>query len=677
MKKIFESRFTTAVLTLVTAALTVHVLGIFLGGVRGDVTADNLYSLTPGTEAILEKMSQEGVQPLDVTLYFSKTTGKTLPKFIKDFLTYERYLRNLLKEYELAAAGRIRLQFVDPLPDSDEAEDAQDFGLEGKPINQQGDLFFFGLVLQTQTGSREAIPFLWPAEQESVEYEVSKKIYTLLWPTGKKIGVLSSLEVLGSGNNPYLAQMLAAQGKTPKEKWIILKLLEEQGYALGSIAPGTDHISPDEYDLVIALHPKNLPEKTQWALDEWITTGGNALLLLDPYALDDQPPQNPQQPWAAMQYQPASNLERILEAWGLRRPENTFAADFELAVRRPVSLQGGVESVIVDLGIEERQIAETLAEGHPLVQGLGSLRFFLSGVLETVGSPEGVTVTPLVTTTADGNTLEIKPGFGADSLHFMDLNDPAKLRDRYSPGGEPLVLAALVQGRLPSAFPMGGDFVEAPPQPPPGLPPGMDLPVPEDAERVHKDPVPEDQRKEAAVVVFADVDFVSNQVAFQQSLFGLAAANDNHKLFLNCVDFLLGAQELMQVRARHSVRRPFSLFDEIEASAEKETLERERQLRADIETFQEELNSKLGESTQRNAALFEKRLGDEVERLNEKILESNRELREIRQDRRSALEREETKVYFSVLWLMPALVLGFGFFQSFKRRDRRNQSGKG
>ncbi|MCH9649580.1 MAG: GldG family protein [Deltaproteobacteria bacterium] len=677
MKKIFESRMTTALLILLIAALAVHILGTFFSGIRGDLTADNLYSLTPGTEQILGKMQQEGVQPLDVSLYFSQTTGKTLPKFIKDFITYERYLRNLLKEYERAADGRIRLHFIDPLPDSDDAEDAQDFGLEGKPINQQGDLFFFGLVVQTHTGSREVIPFLWPNNQESVEYEISKKIYTLLWPGGKKIGVLSSLEVLGSGDNPYLAQMLAAQGKTPKEKWVIFSLLEEQGYKLSAIEPGTDQISQDDFDLVIALHPKDLADKSQWALDEWITKGGNALVLLDPYSLDDQPPQNPQQPWAAMQYKPASNLDKLLEAWGLSRPEDRFAADFELAVRRPVSALGGSESVIVDLAIDEKDLPRTLSEGHPVVQGLGSLRFFLSGILETSTTPEGVTVTPLVTTTADGNALTIQPGFGADGLHFMDLNEPAKLRDRYSPGGEPLVLAAMIQGKLPSAFPNGGDFLEEPPAPPPGLPPGMELPEPEGGERIHKDPVPEDQRQEATVLVFADVDFVSDQVAFQQSLFGLSAANDNHKLFLNSVDFLLGAEELMQVRAKRPVQRPFTRFDDIEASAEKETLERERQLRAEIETFQQELNAKLGESTERNAALLEKRLGDEVDRLNDRMKEANRELREIRKDRRAALESEEAKVRFSMLWLMPALVLGFGVFQSFKRRERRNRSRRG
>ena len=62
----------------------------------------------------------------------------------------------------------------------------------------------------------------------------------------------------------------------------------------------------------------------------------------------------------------------------------------------------------------------------------------------------------------------------------------------------------------------------------------------------------------------ADTDLIADQVAFQNSLIGTIAVNDNHKLLLNAVDYLFGADELMAVRAKSSIRRPFTLFDEIE-----------------------------------------------------------------------------------------------------------------
>lgn len=690
-----SSRNLTIVLIALLTVLSVHALGTWSGSVRADLTGGDLYSLTSGTRALLERMQTEGVQPLSITLYFSETAGKTLPKFIKDFITYERYLEELLREYQRESGGKIEVAVIDPIPDSDEAQDALDLGLDGKPINQHGDLFFFGLVLQTRTGSRDVIEFLWPDQQESIEYEISKRIYSLLWPSSKRIGVLSSLEVMGTADNPYLAQMLAAQGKTPQQKWLAIKLLEDL-YQVEALDPDVGEISPDDYDLVIVIHPKGLPEKTLWALDRWVVTGGNLLVFLDPYAIDDQPPRNPQQPWAAVQYKPSSNLPRLLEAWGLSRPEDRIAADLDLAVRRRVSRMGGAESVVVDLAISGETREQTLATSHPILQGLSDLRLFMAGELvrDGAGGADGgeggdgaaaagagapaLTFTPLITTTASGTTLEIRPGFGdGDSLVFSDVNQPAKLRDRYAPGHQPVVLAYLVQGRFPSAFPEGASFPAEEPERPPGLPPGMELPTPEGADMVEHGPVLEAERGDAAVAVFADVDMISDQVAFQSNLLGLVqAANDNYRVLLNTVDYLLGSRELMAIRAERAVRRPFTLFDEIEAAAEKETLERERQLRADVETFQKELQEKQGELSGAGAALFQKRLQDEVERINEKIQERNRELFEIRKARRAALEKEEARVRRSVVGWMPSLVLVVGLALAVRRRLEARRSAR-
>jgi hypothetical protein len=140
------------------------------------------------------------------------------------------------------------------------------------------------------------------------------------------------------------------------------------------------------------------------------------------------------------------------------------------------------------------------------------------------------------------------------------------------------------------------------------------------------------------------------------------------------VDYLLGSRELMRVRVNKSIDRPFTLFDEIEAAAELETVERERELRADVEAAQKQLQEAQSELTQRNAALFQKKVRDEVDALNEKLRERNRELFEIRKTRRAALEREEGKVRLAVLGWMPILVLGVGLFVAAQRSSRDRQA---
>ena len=686
-KKIFASRAVTLTLIALATVFAIHVIAQNAEHVRLDMTADDLYSLSDGTLAILEKMREEGVKPIEIKLFFSETAGKTLPRFVKQFITYESYLESLLKELEVAGQGKIKVSFFDPVPDSDEAQDAEEYGLDGKPINQEGDVFFFGLVLETQTGSRDKIEFLWPNQQETVEYEIVKRLHGLIWPTRKRVGVLAGLEVLSEAEDPYMRQVLAAQGRSPRDSWISMQLLQEQ-YEVSRIDSDTDHISTDEYDLVIVAHPKNLGKRVLWALDEWVQRGGNTLVFVDPYAIEDQPPPNPQNQFAQFQHDPSSSLGPLLAKWGIERREGEVAADLDLAVRRPVRQRAPAEQVIVDLMIDEEKREETLDAAHPVLKGLSNLRFFMAGSLvATDGSQEkkdedededededaaGITRTPLITTTAQGGALKMKSGFPEEgTLVFLDMNEPTKLIDRFAPSEEPVVLAYQVQGRLPSLYPEGADLPEETPAPPPGLPPGIQLPPPPPGdETIHKDPVPEQERQPATVLVFADVDFISDLLAFQQTPFGAIAANDNHKVLLNAVDYLFGSEHLMKVRSKATIRRPFTLFDEIEAQADVDVLEREKQLRADVDRFQEELREKQMTTSARNAALFEKQVQDEVDELNRKIRESNAELREIRKQKRAALEGEETFVRVTTLGLTPALVLVLGLGLFFRRRLR-------
>ena len=688
---------TICLLSLVTV-LSIHVLSRVLEGATADLTSQNIYSLSEGTHQILDRMNEEGVQPVEITLYFSETAGKTLPRFIKDFVTYERYLRHLLRSYERAAQGKIEVSIVDPVTDSDEAVEAAQDGLEGRAINEHGDQFFFGLTVETQTGSKDAIPFLWPEEQESIEYEISKRLTSLLWPGSKRVGILAGLEVFGTADNPYLTQMLAAQGRQPSESWIVVRLLEES-YQVSNLGVDVEHISHDDYDLVIVIHPKSLGGKALWAVDEWVVTGGKMLVFLDPYSIADPAPQDSQQPWLALQYEPASSLEPLLSAWGLEMPPGTFAADLDLAVRRPVVRGGARESVVVDLLLDGEGWAGSNRQS-PVIQGLGEVRFFMTGVLRETGAttpagPEetdsedeavpapresdGMTRTPLIATTRGGSTLEIAPGFGGGpGLSYTDLNNAATLRDALAPGTEPVVIAYELDGRLPSAYPDGVEFPSTEPERPPGLPPTIDLPPPEGTEMTQKSAVPDDERAETTVLLYADVDLISDSLGFRRNILGvIQATNDNHKLFLNSVDHLLGSRDLMSVRTARRLDRPFTLFDQIEADAERETLERERQIREEIERFQTELRSKQTEITERNAALFQRRVQDEVDSLNERIREGNRELRGIRVARRAALEREENRVRFAVLGWMPTLVLILGLVLFVRRTRQARQATRG
>lgn len=679
-----SERYLTILFVVLLMIFSIHTVYQNSDGLRADLTEDGLYTLTEGTHQILDKMTKEGVQPINVKLYFSETAGKSLPAFIKNFITYENYVRNLLQEYARYSNGKITVEAIDPKTDSDEAQDAADYGLDGKMLNQHGDLFYFGVVFQTQTGSKDVIDFLWPEKQETLEYEISKRIYGLLWPAKKRVGVISSLDVIAD-DNPYYAQLMAAQGKQAAETWTMFKIMKDTHEVSKIDLDTQDKISHEDYDVVVVVHPRSLGDKQLWALDEWIVTGGNTMVLLDPYALRDQAPQNPQQPFAQYQYKPSSNLARLMEKWGIRRLEDQVAVDFELAVKRPVSRSGPAENVIVDLAINDKTRAATLNGDVPMFQGLNNLRFFMPGVLELVepiGDDEqpssNLEYVPLVTTTESGDRVNLKAGFpSGNELTFLDaFNSPGKLIDHYSPKGKQ-TLAYLIRGAVPSAFPDGARFPAQAPETPPGMPPGFQMPPPEDAEWIEKEPVSSDLHKPASVIVFADVDFISDDLAFQQSIFGLTAANDNHKVMLNSIDYLLGSEELLNVRSKSSIRRPFIVFDEVEARADEETLGEERKFRAEVERFQKELSEKQGQLSQKNAHLLEKKFQDELDDLQEKKSTAERQLREIRKQKRAAIEDMELGVKFATMWATPIMVLILGVALYIRRRLRQYQARRG
>src|SRR3954469_17444413 len=86
-----------------------NVLGVYFFG-RLDVTGDSLFSLSDGSKAVVQKLEDN----LEITAYFTKD----LPP---PFNATERYVRDILDEYQAASRGKLHVKFINP--DSDEARE--------------------------------------------------------------------------------------------------------------------------------------------------------------------------------------------------------------------------------------------------------------------------------------------------------------------------------------------------------------------------------------------------------------------------------------------------------------------------------------------------------------------------------------------------------------------------
>ena len=143
-KKVFGLAALALILVIAVAVNTI----LAALSARVDLTAEQLYTLSPGSKAVLAKLDQK------VTLkFFFSESAKDMPPSLK---TYAEQVRDLLGEYERAGNGNVVIETYDPKQDSDEEEWAVKYGVEPQQANPFGAPIYFGLVVTCGTQEQTA-----------------------------------------------------------------------------------------------------------------------------------------------------------------------------------------------------------------------------------------------------------------------------------------------------------------------------------------------------------------------------------------------------------------------------------------------------------------------------------------------------------------------------------------
>ena len=205
---------------------------------------------------------------------------------------------------------------------------APEFGLQSLQAGGVGDALYFGLAGTNSTDGRSAIPSFQADREEFLEYDVAKLINELGTPKKPVIGLMSSIGLQGQFN-PMTGQM--------GEPWPILVQLQEL-FTMRTLTADVDHIDKD-VDVLMLVHPKALPPKTQYAIDQFVMRGGRILLFVDPNAGADLSGQDPSNPLAAAMANHSSNLEPLLAAWGVDYDPTKVIGDLERGLEVRTSMQ--------------------------------------------------------------------------------------------------------------------------------------------------------------------------------------------------------------------------------------------------------------------------------------------------------------------------------------------------
>jgi hypothetical protein len=189
--------------------------------------------------------------------------------------------------------------------------------------------------------------------------------------------------------------------------------------------------------------------------------------------------------------------------------------------------------------------------------------------------PQRATITPLIQTTKSAGVL------GLEAL--TPPIEPRRLLKSFTPGNEPLTLAARLTGNVKSAYPEGAP------------------PVDEESEAENKleaEAVLPAHLAESAgpinVVLVADSDLLQDMFwSREENLFGQRITRrlaDNADFVMASIDNLAGGRALAGVRARREIARPFTVVDEMAARAEREFLTQQQMLEERLTQTQQRID---------------------------------------------------------------------------------------
>jgi len=115
--------------------------------------------------------------------------------------------------------------------------------------------------------------------------------------------------------------MMARMGQQGSEPWIILSELKRD-FDVQQVPMEAEEIDP-KVQVLLLIHPKDISEKAQFAVDQFVLRGGRLVALLDPLCLAD----NRQPNQMGFNMGGGSSLPRLLKAWGVEFTTNQVVAD--------------------------------------------------------------------------------------------------------------------------------------------------------------------------------------------------------------------------------------------------------------------------------------------------------------------------------------------------------------
>jgi len=579
---------------------------------RADLTQGKLYTLSATTRNILQKLDA----PVKLRLYISKGDN-AMPVQLRSFA---QRVDDLVNEFRADSNGKLVVERYNPKPDSDEEDAAQLDGIE--PQTQfSGEQFYLGLSV-SQLDRKQVLGTVSAEREQLLEYDLIRAIARVASAQKPTIGVMSALPVLVESAKNIMDPNASAP-------WVLAGELKRD-FNVKQVAINAEAIDPD-IKVLLVVQPRDIPEQTEYALDQFVLRGGKLIAFVDPYMFFDKQP-NPMMP--QLPGQPGgSSLPSLFKAWGIGFDQGKVIADVNYA-------SGAGERYTPTVLTLNRN---ALNHDDVATSQIDSLLYAFGGVFDVSKLAPGLKVTPLAWTSP--NSMPV------DNVVASLSGDTAM--KGFLPTGKSMSLALRLSGKFKTAFPNGKPGAQ-------GASADKDKkPAAEPAQQM------KESASENSVVLVGDADMLADGAAVQvQTIFGqriVVPSNGNLAFVQGMVEQLASGQDLTGLRTRASALRPLTVVREMEANAQKQYFGKIKALEDEVIQTNDKIQKLQQQSGgAKTAQIMSPAQQAELNRFKKRVLETRQELKQLRKKLRQETEALEFWTKVANIAAVPLLVALFG-----------------
>jgi ABC-type uncharacterized transport system involved in gliding motility auxiliary subunit len=597
-----------------------------LGNRGADFTEKQIHTLSDGTKAILGELDT----PV-VIRYYASRSSDYMPEQIK---LHMRRVDDLLEEYAALSKGKLRIENLDPEPDTDAEDSANLDGISGQRMDDQN--LYFGLAVSCLDKS-SVIPFLNPQEETMLEYQLSKAIAEVSTPVKPKIGIMSALDLKGA---PAMMP-----GQQPDQPWMIYQQLK-QSFDIEDVPLESKEIDAKSLKVLLLIHPAGITPETEFAIDQYLLNGGTVVACLDAFSIAAQETGGGNSMMGMPGTPTSSTLPTLLKAWGVSFESGKVLADPSLST--PVT-QDYSSPAVLTLPPEMMPHKDNL-----ITKDVGNVTFFLPGAFTITGGG-GIASNSLIRSTTGA-------GF-VDSMAASKLD--RTIDTSFRPSGTAYDLVTHLQGTFKTAFPDGKPGEEKPDQ---ANKEGEDAAQKQD---VTKATWLKEGANPGNVFLIADVD-AFYRFAFNVQRFGTmqvaSPRGGNAPLLFNIIDQAIGSKHLIGSRSRTAIRRPFTVVQKMEAEFNKQVGTKIEEFQEKQKAAQEKLQQLQAQKSSGNDLYLSPEQEAEISKLRKEQVEYSKLIREQEKDLRRQKDKLAGRITLLNTAVMPLIVVFIGLCLFIQRR---------